>query len=440
MVPYEFHPQQDKIIGNVARKLKVAAALLILMAVLDLARGVISAFVVIVQPARLVPIVGDSSGSHKAAVFGAIFSAAGAIVTAGIYAPFAFWTSSAGSHFKAITTTRGNDIPLLLKALKRLAAIYRLERTVIIAVPVLMILAFVGVVVAALVAGGDAVPMVGSRPRPVEVRCNRTCPAGTPQDAKGCCPSAPVHTPSPSGDAKASPGVCPNGMVWIGGGSYTMEKGSVVTVADYCLDKTEVTVNAYAACFDANACTEPDPYEHAKEDAVHSLCNWKNPGRGKHPINCIDWTQAQWYCAYAHKRLPTDEEWTWAARNGSRETRYPWGDQAPTAQLLNACGSECPPSAAAKGIHGFEAMYAESDGWPETAPVGSFPKGANRWGVLDLAGNVLEWTSTAQGTNRGARGGGWGHGHAVAFEAANRGAIAPTERGFDAGVRCAKSP
>jgi formylglycine-generating enzyme required for sulfatase activity len=39
-------------------------------------------------------------------------------------------------------------------------------------------------------------------------------------------------------------------------------------------------------------------------------------------------------------------------------------------------------------------MYAGDDGFPETAPVGSFPKGANRWGVQDLQGNVAQWTST----------------------------------------------
>jgi formylglycine-generating enzyme required for sulfatase activity len=148
----------------------------------------------------------------------------------------------------------------------------------------------------------------------------------------------------------------------------------------------------------AGACTEPDPYRDSPGEK-NILCNWKNPGRGLHPVNCVDWWQAASYCAYMGKRLPTEAEREWAARNGDAGTAYPWGEAPPDAQHLNACGAECPPNFAGKGLlpKGFPdlgTMYPDSDGFPETAPVGSFPQGDNRWGVHDLAGNVDEWTAT----------------------------------------------
>lgn len=95
------------------------------------------------------------------------------------------------------------------------------------------------------------------------------------------------------------------------------------------------------------------------------------PGFATHPVVEVSWVGARDYCWWLGKRLPTEAEWEKAAR-GTDGRRYPWGDSLPdqTRAQYNA-------------------------GWNETAPVGSFPAGASAHGVLDMAGNVWEWVSSA---------------------------------------------
>jgi formylglycine-generating enzyme len=157
-----------------------------------------------------------------------------------------------------------------------------------------------------------------------------------------------------------------------------------VTVASYWLDRTEVTVEAFGSCVAAGACGTPGTGDD---------CCWGVKGKEQHPINCIEWKSTAAYCAWVGKRLPTEVEWEYAARDGSEGHTYPWGEAAPDERRLNACGSEC----AAKGADAGErvtAMYPGNDGWETTAPVGSFPPGDDRWGVHDLEGNVREWLAS----------------------------------------------
>ena len=196
-------------------------------------------------------------------------------------------------------------------------------------------------------------------------------------------PTSPTPT---SMQASASTPVdkrtCHTGMVEIPGGNYTMYvRQTQDTVPAFCLDVTEVTVAAYKTCVDAGRCTKPDE---------GWSCNWGVWGRGNHPINCVDWDQATTYCEWAGGRLPSEEEWEWAARGGDRGWPYPWGNDRPTEDAV--CSS---------GLHNRQS----------TCPVGSNSKDTNRWGVKDLASNVWEWTSSQVSisiSGRVVRGGSWG--------------------------------
>jgi hypothetical protein len=134
-----------------------------------------------------------------------------------------------------------------------------------------------------------------------------------------------------------------------------------VIVASFYLDRTEVTTEAYLACMKAGACTKP--YEGSP------FCNMKKPEeRASHPINCVDFTQSEAYCAFAGKRLPTEREWEYAARGGSEQRRYSWGDEDVDIER--------------------RACY-KSRG---SCPVASFSPGA--FELYDISGNVWEWTSS----------------------------------------------
>jgi len=218
-----------------------------------------------------------------------------------------------------------------------------------------------------------------------------------------------------------------------------------VTVADFWLDRTEVTVGAYAACVRAGKCGEPDAYT-AERGNYRVFCNWHHPAdRAAHPINCVDYEQARAFCAWAGKRLPTEAEWEYAARAGTEGRKFPWGNDEPTASRLNACGEECTKNLVAQRFPGGKPMYPVDDGWPETAPVGSFPAGASKHGVLDLAGNVWEWTSSLYATYDGKssepkpvlRGGSWGGGDARTERTTNRFRLDPSSRAQFLGFRCA---
>jgi formylglycine-generating enzyme required for sulfatase activity len=260
-------------------------------------------------------------------------------------------------------------------------------------------------------------------------------------------PSAPIVTPSPpiATTAAGSTSPCPAGMALIPAGSFAFgDASSTATVASYCLDLTEVTVGAYRPCVDAKTCAEPTPHSKTEEGLY---CNWNNQSRNTHPVNCVAWWHAKDYCAWAGKRLPTEQEWEWAARGGDRGEAYPWGAAAPDGTQANGCGPACVANYRAHGDDRDGPMYTRDDGWPETAPVGSFPRGDNPWGVHDLAGNVVEWTeSTFDPTDAEAeayrvlRGGYWGSREARAFAASERSAESPGRVRDAFGFRCAVTP
>ena len=138
------------------------------------------------------------------------------------------------------------------------------------------------------------------------------------------------------------------------------------------IDMTEVTVDAYARCVDAGACTIPARSGLACGGEGFT---YEQEGAGGHPVNCVSISQARDFCAFVGKRLPTEAEWEKAAR-GDRDAReYPWGDEEATCEraCLRGEDRECPTRG--------------------TCPVGTHPTGASPYGVQDMAGNVWEWVS-----------------------------------------------
>ncbi len=278
-------------------------------------------------------------------------------------------------------------------------------------------------------------------------------------------PSAVASAP-----ASAAPvaGACPKGTIAIPGGSFymgsdddlPMEKPAhQVTLAPYCMDEFEVTVADYKECSDAGRCKRAgttnvwDGIKPEEAKAFDPLCNIRDQDtKSRHPINCVDWDQADKFCHEQGKRLPTEAEWEFAAR-GPDGRKYPWGDDDPASAHLNACGKECMAWGQKNGID-EKPMYTVDDGFPNTAPVGSFPKGASRYGIQDVVGNVWEWVADwyapytkdelkdpkgpDSGEARVIRGGAWNASVPAWVRPTFRYKDAPTKRSYGIGFRCAK--
>ena len=97
-------------------------------------------------------------------------------------------------------------------------------------------------------------------------------------------------------------------------------------------------------------------------------------------MNCIDWYEAYAFCIWDGGFLPSEAEWEAAAAGGPEQRAYPWGSAAPTGDLYLI--SDCDYPAGATGCSGVANI----------APVGTAMLGAGRWGQLDLAGELAEWT------------------------------------------------
>jgi serine/threonine-protein kinase len=280
--------------------------------------------------------------------------------------------------------------------------------------------------------------------------------------------AAATITPTPAARPAPPPPACPEGMIKIPGGHFfmgsdddlPMEKPAhEVTLSPYCIDQTEVTTGSYYACSERGECKRAgitndwDGITDADHKAYDPLCNVRDPiNRKDHPINCVDWEMAGIYCKAEGKRLPTEAEWEFAAR-GPDGRKFPWGDELPNASLLNACGKEC-LGWAKKNHVDVVSMYADDDGYAGTAPVGSFPKGASRYGVEDVVGNVWEWVSDYyapyskdeqvdpkgpdQGDSHVIRGGAWNGGYPAWVRPTFRYKDVPDKRSHGIGFRCAK--
>lgn len=180
----------------------------------------------------------------------------------------------------------------------------------------------------------------------------------------------------------------------------------------YSMGKHEVTFDQWDACVNSGGCS----YRPKDE-------GW---GRGSLPVINVNWNDVQQYIGWLNRvtgkqyRLPTEQEWEFAAQAGSARA-YPWG------------GS----------INCSQAQYWASfpDGGPcygrKTVTVGRFA--ANRWGLHDTVGNVWEWTSSTDGGSRVLRGGSWSDISRL-VRSGDRSGVTLGHRGSNVGFRLSRTP
>lgn len=175
----------------------------------------------------------------------------------------------------------------------------------------------------------------------------------------------PVERRSPLGVAVSTP----PGMISIPGGEFRMgrddgnvyeQPAHVVRVTPFYIDRYEVTNEEYAQFIRQ---TRRNPPSHWPEGEYEV-------GEATLPVVNVSWNEARAYCEWANKRLPTEEEWEYAAR-GEDNRLYPYGN-------------EWKP----------RFSNARETGLDKPQAVGSYPDGLSPFGVADLAGNVAEWTET----------------------------------------------
>jgi len=150
----------------------------------------------------------------------------------------------------------------------------------------------------------------------------------------------------------------------------------IVELPDFWIDQTEVTNGQYRLCLEAGKCEPPNDMGSFSRESYFDSIDYD-----EYPVVQVTWNMASDYCQWAGARLPTEAEWEYASR-GPEGTIFPWGNEFDP-NKLNYCDSSC------EGISDPDF----NDGYPETAPVGSFPAGASWVGALDMAGNVREWVN-----------------------------------------------
>ncbi|MDO9302903.1 MAG: formylglycine-generating enzyme family protein, partial [Anaerolineales bacterium] len=191
------------------------------------------------------------------------------------------------------------------------------------------------------------------------------------------------------------------------------------------IDQTEVTNKQYAACVSDGGCTPP------YDTSSHSRASYYgNSEFDDFPVIYVIWRQANAYCSWAGRELPTEAQWEKAAR-GTDERAYPWGNDAPNDTLLN--------------------YNRKVD---DTTKVGSYETGKSFYGAYDMAGNVWEWVTSLykpypydasdgrenmnSSNTRVVRGGSWVNDYLYVRSAIRYRGYPVSASGID-GFRCARS-
>ena len=173
-----------------------------------------------------------------------------------------------------------------------------------------------------------------------------------------------------------------------------------VFLSEYYIYQLEVTNGQYAQCVAEKQCPRPEQsYSRTRREY------YGNQRFDEYPVIYVNYQMAGSYCVWAGGRLPSEAEWEKAAR-GTDGRLFTWGSELPTADIANFNG---------RGVG-------------DSVPVGSYPAGASVYGVLDMGGNVIEWTydyfdegyyryssldnpfGPLTGTRRVIRGGSWASG------------------------------
>ncbi len=211
----------------------------------------------------------------------------------------------------------------------------------------------------------------------------------------------------------------------------------------YSIDRYPVTCGQYRHFMASDGYHNPqwwsaEGWKWLQSNLVDRPLYWSdNPAKNNHPVCGVSWYEAQAYCNFIGKRLPTESEWekaaSWDAVNQTQRT-YPWGEELPNSSLCN---------------HGNKIG--------NTAPVDNFPKGASSFGCCDMLGNVWEWTASTfdaypgfesypytgysqayfDGEHRVLKGGSWAT-HAASLRSSFRNWYYPGVRQIIAGFRCAQ--
>jgi formylglycine-generating enzyme required for sulfatase activity len=224
----------------------------------------------------------------------------------------------------------------------------------------------------------------------------------------------------------------PAGEFWMGRTHTASLEQAIILERDRRDDQPAHKIFIDAFYLDAHEVTSADYARFVAATGAARPWHWPEgiPAKGEErwPVTNVNWAEADAYCRWAGKRLPTEAEWERAARGGLDRKRYPWGDEGGRGRAHT--GSPTGPTV-----------------------VGSFA--ANGYGVYDMAGNVWEWTSDwyerdyyavsaarnptgpSGGSYRVIRGGGWSEG---AQMSAFRNYADPEMRTLIIGFRCAKTP
>jgi len=203
----------------------------------------------------------------------------------------------------------------------------------------------------------------------------------------------------------------------VGMDSIPKHKASVPA---FWIDRYEVTIGPYRKFVAATGHESPSIWKDYKEFGYPAP-------EDNHPVIDVNFYDAEAYCKWVGKRLPTEEEWEKAAR-GTDGRIWPWGNQLDLKQLNTEDSKR---------------------NW--TTPVGTFSEGASPYGVYDMAGNAMEWTSSILQSYPGAprtispdkkfrilRGGSWGMPANPFARTAHRSYRLAELAQPDFGFRCAK--